>query len=46
VWGELGNSMPEFEKNLELFDAMLDFASPADRAQIRGLTAKKLYDFA
>jgi predicted TIM-barrel fold metal-dependent hydrolase len=46
VWGELGNSMTEFEKDLQLFDTMLDFASPADRAKIRGLTARKLYAFA
>jgi predicted TIM-barrel fold metal-dependent hydrolase len=45
VWGELGNSMAEFEKDLQLFDTMLDFASPADRAQIRGLTARRLYAF-
>jgi predicted TIM-barrel fold metal-dependent hydrolase len=45
VWGELGTSMPMFEKAIELFDIMFDFASEADRAKIRGLTAKKLFGF-
>jgi predicted TIM-barrel fold metal-dependent hydrolase len=45
VWGELGNSIPNFEKALELFDIMFDFASESDRAKIRGLTAKKLFGF-
>ena len=43
VWGELGNSMAEFEENLRLFELQLDFASTADRAKIRGLTAQKLF---
>lgn len=45
VWGELGNSMPNFEKAIALFDDMFDFATEADRAKIRGLTAKKLFGF-
>jgi predicted TIM-barrel fold metal-dependent hydrolase len=45
VWGELGTSMPNFEKAVELFDVMFDFATEPDRAKIRGLTAKKLFGF-
>jgi predicted TIM-barrel fold metal-dependent hydrolase len=45
VWGELGNSMPNFEKAVDLFDTMFDFATESDRAKIRGLTAKKLFGF-
>ena len=45
VWGELGTSMPAFEKAVELFDTMFDFASEGDRAKIRGLTAQKLFGF-
>jgi predicted TIM-barrel fold metal-dependent hydrolase len=45
VWGELGNSMPNFEKQIALFDSMFDFATESDRAKIRGLTAKKLFGF-
>jgi predicted TIM-barrel fold metal-dependent hydrolase len=45
VWGELGTSMPAFEKAVELFDIMFDFASESDRAKIRGLTAQKLFGF-
>ena len=45
VWGELGTSMPNFEKAVELFDIMFDFATESDRAKIRGLTAHKLFGF-
>jgi L-fuconolactonase len=45
VWGELGTSMPAFEKAVELFDTMFGFASESDRAKIRGLTAQKLFGF-
>jgi predicted TIM-barrel fold metal-dependent hydrolase len=43
LWGGLGHSMPEFEKAVQLFELMFDFASEADRARIRGLNAKKLF---
>lgn len=45
IWGELGNSMASFEKAVQLFDVMFDFASEADRSKIRGLTAKRLFGF-
>jgi len=46
VWGELGTNMAAFEKAVELFDTMFDFASESDKAKIRGLTAQKLFGFA
>jgi len=45
VWGELGTTMPNFEKAVEQFDLMFDFASEADKAKIRGLTAQKPFGF-
>jgi predicted TIM-barrel fold metal-dependent hydrolase len=45
LWGGLGNTMEEFERQVSLFDAMFDFASEADRARIRGLNAMKLFRF-
>ena len=45
IWGGLGKSMEDFAKAVEVFELMLDFASEPDRAKIRGLTAKKLYQF-
>ncbi len=45
IWGGLGKSMEDFAKAVEVFELMFDFASEPDRAKIRGLTAKKLYQF-
>jgi predicted TIM-barrel fold metal-dependent hydrolase len=45
IWGGLGMKMADFDKNITMFDMLLDFASETDRAKIRGLTAKKLYQF-
>ena len=45
IWGGLGKSIEEFNKAVEVFEFMFDYASEAERAQIRGLTAKKLYRF-
>jgi predicted TIM-barrel fold metal-dependent hydrolase len=45
IWGGLGHSMADFEKQAQLFDAMFDFAAEKDRAKIRGLTAMKLFRF-
>jgi len=45
IWGGIGNTMDAVEKQIELFDVMLDFASETDRAKIRGLTATKLFRF-
>ncbi len=46
MWGGLGNNMENFEKACRLLDIMFDYASEAERAKIRGLTAKKLFGFA
>ena len=45
IWGGLGKSIDDFAKALEVFELMFDFASEADRAKIRGLSAKNLYRF-
>jgi hypothetical protein len=45
IWGGLGGSIPEFEREVQLFDLMFDFAPEPERAKIRGLTAKKLFAF-
>lgn len=46
ICGGFGGSMGNFEKFLQLFEIMFDFAPEADRAKIRGLNAKKLFAFA
>jgi predicted TIM-barrel fold metal-dependent hydrolase len=46
VWGELGNNMEEFDRAVQLFDAMFDFVREPERAKMRGLTAQKLFGFA
>ena len=45
IWGELGNSMAEFERAIELFDFMFNFAPEPERAKIRGLNSQKLFRF-
>jgi predicted TIM-barrel fold metal-dependent hydrolase len=45
IWGELGANMAEFDRAVQLFDSMFDFAPEAERAKIRGLTSKKLFGF-
>lgn len=45
MWGTFGGNMAAYEKNVALFDHLLDFASESDRAKIRGLTAIKVFDF-
>ena len=45
IWGELGSSMAEFDRAVQLFDLMFDFAPETERAQIRGLTSQKLFAF-
>jgi predicted TIM-barrel fold metal-dependent hydrolase len=46
IWGELGNSVSNFEKAGALLDTMFDYAPESDRAKIRGLNAQKLFGFA
>ena len=45
IWGELGMNMAQFERAVQLFDTMFDFAPEPDRAKIRGLTAQQLFAF-
>ncbi len=45
IWGGLGKSMDDFDKAVEVFELMFDYATDADRVKIRGQTAKLLYDF-
>ena len=43
IWGGLGQTMADWKKAQAVFDTHLGFASEQDRAQIRGLTAAKLF---
>jgi predicted TIM-barrel fold metal-dependent hydrolase len=45
IWGVLGASASEFERQVQLFDQMFEFAAERDRAKIRGQNALKLYRF-
>jgi predicted TIM-barrel fold metal-dependent hydrolase len=45
IWGGLGMNMEQFDKNVAVFEEMFAFASAADRAKIRGLTAARLFRF-
>ncbi|HZT29978.1 MAG TPA: amidohydrolase family protein [Bryobacteraceae bacterium] len=45
VWGGLGHTMEEFEKQVHLFEIMWDFAAESDKAKIRGRNATRLYGF-
>ena len=46
IWGELGTNMPGFDTASQLFASMFDFTPEADRAKVRGGTARKLFRFA
>jgi predicted TIM-barrel fold metal-dependent hydrolase len=45
MWGELGLNMAQFGKAIQLFDVQLDFVQEPEKEKIRGLTAKRLYNF-
>jgi predicted TIM-barrel fold metal-dependent hydrolase len=45
VWGELGDSMAGFDKAVDQFDSYFSFAKEAERPQMRGLNAQKLFGF-
>lgn len=45
IWGGLGHSVEELEASLAMLDQVLSFAPEADRAKVRGLTAKRLFGF-
>lgn len=43
IWGTLGHDIAEFNRQVELFDFMFDFANETDREKIRGRNALKLF---
>lgn len=45
IWGGLGMDLADFRRNVAMFEEMFDFASEADRAKIRGLSAARLFGF-
>lgn len=45
IWRESGASMEEFDRAVQLFDSMFDFAPDPERAKIRGLTSQRLFAF-
>ncbi|MBI4877747.1 MAG: amidohydrolase family protein [Acidobacteria bacterium] len=45
VWGSLGHTLEDFQRNDALLDRLLDFAPAAGRARIRGLNAARLFGF-
>jgi predicted TIM-barrel fold metal-dependent hydrolase len=45
IWGSLGQSLEEFRRNDALLERMFDFATPAERAGIRGGNAARLFGF-
>ncbi|MGE0405080.1 MAG: amidohydrolase [Candidatus Korobacteraceae bacterium] len=45
LWGGLGSSMEQFDRNVAIFDEVFDFAPESERAKIRGLNAMKLFGF-
>jgi predicted TIM-barrel fold metal-dependent hydrolase len=45
IWGGLGASMADFERQVSIFNELFDFASEADKRKIRGETAMQLFGF-
>jgi L-fuconolactonase len=45
IWGGLGHNMEEHKAALAMFDEHFDFASPTDKAKIRGFNAVELFHF-
>lgn len=43
IWGTLGNTLAEYQKQAARFDELLAFASERDRASIRGGNAQRLF---
>ena len=43
IWGYFGHDRASFDKQVELFDRMFDFASEDEREKIRGKNALKLF---
>ncbi len=45
IWGELGGGMAEFDRAVQLFHLMFDFAPEPERAKICDLTSQRLFAF-
>jgi predicted TIM-barrel fold metal-dependent hydrolase len=45
IWGGLGMTMADFEKNVAMFEQMFDFTTEENRARIRGENARRLFGF-
>ena len=45
IWGGLGHDVQEFDRQIQLFDEMFEFASEGDRSKIRGANAQRLFHF-
>ena len=45
MWGTFGGNMQAYQRSVDLFEHLLAFASEADKAKIRGLTALKVFGF-
>lgn len=43
IWGMVGNTPADYRKQAARFEELLAFASPADRARIRGGNAQRLF---
>lgn len=43
IWGYFGHDRADFDKQVEMFDAMFDYVSEDDREKIRGGNALKLF---
>ena len=45
IWGYFGHDMASFNREVELFDRMFDFAKEEEREKIRGKNALRLYQW-
>ena len=43
IWGMLGNTLADYQRQSQRFDELLAFASEAERAKIRGGNAQRLF---
>ena len=45
IWGGVGYSVEDMDRNAKMLDLLFDYASEEDRAKVRGLTAKRIFRF-
>jgi predicted TIM-barrel fold metal-dependent hydrolase len=45
IWGGLGMNIPDFQKNMQMFDEMFAFTTEENRSKIRGINARGLFGF-